>query len=327
MTRFTIGIDIGGSSIQGVARDLSGEVLGRYDTSHAARGGRAVVECIVTAARALDVGQSRGIGVGVPGQVTTETGEVSLAVNLGIGADPYGLSRAVAAELGLPVEVENDVRTAALGMVDILVERGESVNSLTLLSIGTGISAGVVIAGELVRGAQGMAGEIGHVVVDESGPVCACGQRGCLETVAAGPAIERSWRVSGSGSAASSLFSAAAAGDPMAREVASGISGHLTTALIWMAAAYDTELVVLAGGVASTGADFLMAVRDQIASRAANSELAARRLQPAQVVLADNDNPPGPRGAALLAATKILQQRVSPATKKASKQQPLGGTV
>jgi predicted NBD/HSP70 family sugar kinase len=85
-----------------------------------------------------------------------------------------------------------------------------------------------------------------------------------------------------------------------------------------LAAAYDTEVVVLAGGVASVGDDFLAVVRSQIAQRASVSELSARRLRPDQVVLADRLDPPGPRGAALLAVGLSLPERVSPARKQAS---------
>jgi predicted NBD/HSP70 family sugar kinase len=136
--------------------------------------------------------------------------------------------------------------------------------------------------------------------------------------MAAGPAIGRAWPRGDSDAAATALFGAAAAGDPAAAKVASRITGHITTALTWLAAAYDTEVVVLAGGVASVGEDFLSVVRSQIAERAATSELAARRLRPEQVVLADRLDPPGPRGAALLASGLSLPERVSPASKQAS---------
>jgi predicted NBD/HSP70 family sugar kinase len=182
-----------------------------------------------------------------------------------------------------------------------------------LVGIGTGISAGLVVDGAVLRGVSGMAGEIGHIVVDESGAVCRCGQRGCLEAVAAGPAISKVWPTGAAGVAATSLFSAAAAGDRSAEAIAGRIADHLTTALIWLAAAYDAEVVVLAGGVPSAGEPFLDAVRDRVRQRGAASELAARRLRPDQVTLADVDDPPGARGAAILAADHLSQLREQPA--------------
>lgn len=314
----TIGIDIGGSSITAVARDASAEILGRYDSGGPFAGGRQIASSAVTAIRALEVSDVTGIGVGVPGQVDPVSGQVSMAVNLGIGADAFPLAAAIESEVGVPVYIENDVKTAALGAHETLARAGRPAGSIVVVSIGTGISAGVVVDGSIVRGATGMAGEIGHVVVDESGPLCRCGQRGCLEAVAAGPAIGRVWPKGPDGEAAGALFGAVASGDPAAVKVADRVVGHVTTALIWLAAAYDAEVMVLAGGVASVGEEFLAVVHRHIVERGAVSELAARRLRPETVVLADTYDPPGPRGAALLAAQNSLQQRVSPAGKQAS---------
>lgn len=318
----TIGIDIGGSSVEAVARSIDGaEILGRHQSRSAMEGGSNVVAAAVDAVEALGVDGVVGVGIGVPGHVDRGSGEVRLAVNLGIGSEGFGLADAVAAELGLPVTIENDVRAAVLGARESLRLAGQLVDNLALVSIGTGISAGVIADGTLVRGATGMAGEIGHVVVHEDGPMCPCGQRGCLETMSAGPAIGRAWPKGESGVAATALFAAVDAGDAAARKVADRVTAHLATALVWLAATYDPDLIVLAGGVPSSGAVFLDVIREQITHRAAGSELAARRLRPDQVVLADISDPPGPRGAALIAVDDLLRERVSlPAAKKANNQ-------
>jgi predicted NBD/HSP70 family sugar kinase len=312
----TIGIDIGGSSVSAVAVGTDGSVVGRHQIKGGVEGGRQMVSTAVAAFTALEIGDCAAIGVGVPGQVDPGTGRVAMAVNLGVGVDSYNLAADLEAALGLPVTVENDVHAAAVGAYEILRLDGQSPESLALVSIGTGIGAGVVLNGELVRGARGMAGEIGHVVVDSSGVVCRCGQRGCLEAVAAGPAISRAWPKEANGTAATALFGAASNGDAAAEKVAGRIAGHLTTALIWLAATYDTEVIVLAGGVSDAGDPFLQVVRQQVAARGLASELAARRLRPEQVVLARVDDPPGPRGAAVLAANHLLQTRESPAESK-----------
>lgn len=317
----TVGIDIGGSSVAAVVRDVTGDIVSSHRKLVNLDGGQKVADATVAALEALDSDDFDAVGVGVPGHVDRNSGRVSLAVNLGIGSEPFDLAGALGERVSKPVVVENDVRTAALGANESLTRGGRPVESLTVVSIGTGISAGVVVNGSLLRGAHGMAGEIGHVVVDESGPICACGQRGCLEAVAAGPAIGRIWpRVDGK-EPATALFTAAADGDAAARTVAYRICDHLTTALIWMAATYDSEVIVLAGGVPSAGQAFLDMVRDRIAERAAASELAARRLPPEQVILADPFDPPGPRGAALLAANEILQEKGKvPSATKANNQ-------
>lgn len=308
----TIGIDIGGSSVKAVARELSGEIVARHDSTIWLDGGDQVVTAAVEAWRALERSDAVAVGVGVPGHVDPATGQVSLAVNLGIES-AYRLGEQIVSEIGLPVVVENDVRAAALGAHETLGFTGAPPDSLAVVSIGTGISAGVVVEGSMLRGSRGMAGEVGHVVVDPEGPVCPCGQRGCLEVVAAGPAIGKAWPKGDANAPATALFEAAAAGDLEARRVADRITGHLTTALTWLAATYDTAVIVLAGGVSSVGDAFLSVIHDQIVRRAATSELAARRLQPAQVILADVFDPPGPRGAALLAAMEVPRERESPA--------------
>ncbi len=311
----TIGIDIGGSSTTAIAIDHEGQILGRHQVSGVVEGGRQMVSGALSAVSALGVDDFDAVGVGVPGQVDPVTGQVRMAVNLGIGSGPLDLGPELQDALGLPVTLENDVHAAAVGAHEALRLIGGAPDTLALVSIGTGIGAGVVLHGEVLRGAHGMAGEIGHVVVDESGPVCRCGQRGCLEAVAAGPAIARAWPRGAAGSAATALFSAAAEGDAAAQKVAGRIAGHLTTALTWLSAAHDAEMIVLAGGVSTAGQPFLEAVREQIERRGLASELAARRLQPEQVVLARVDDAPGALGAAVLAA-RLIERRESPAASK-----------
>jgi len=316
----TIGADIGGSSVDVVARDATAAIIARHRVTATMVGTSQVVSTAVDAIRALNVDDYDGVGIGIPGQVDRETGHVSLAVNLGVGSKPFDLAGAVADQLERPVTVENDVRAAVLGERERLGLDGRGSDNIALVSIGTGISAGVIANGVLIRGVGGMAGEIGHVVIDEQGPICPCGQRGCLEALAAGPAIGRVWPRGESSGAATALFAAVESGDRAARKVASRITGYLTTALVWLAAAYDPEWVVLAGGVPAVGDSFLQLIHEEVATRAASSELAARRLRPNQVVLADPSDPPGPRGAALLSADFILQQRDLPADKQANNQ-------
>ncbi|HEU4915777.1 MAG TPA: ROK family protein [Acidimicrobiia bacterium] len=311
----TIGIDIGGSSTTAIAIDHEGQIFGRHHVSGGVDGGRQIVSAALAAVSVFGVDDFDAVGVGVPGQVDPVTGQVRMAVNLGIGSGPLDLGAELEDALGVPVTLENDVHAAAVGAHEALRLNGGAPDTLALVSIGTGIGAGVVLHGEVLRGAHGMAGEIGHVVVDESGPVCRCGQRGCLEAVAAGPSIARAWPRGAAGSAATALFGAAAEGDAAAQKVAGRIAGHLTTALIWLSATHDSEMIVLAGGVSTAGQPFLEAVREQVERRGLASELAARRLRPEQVVLARVDDAPGALGAAVLAA-RLIERRESPAASK-----------
>src|SRR5690606_1022165 len=122
--------------------------------------------------------QIRSIGLGVPGLVDPATGIVQLAVNLNLQRYPLGPS--VAARFKTPAFLENDVRTAAVGAF-AYVQQTEPVQSLAYGSIGTGVAAGVILNGRLHRGHNGMAGEIGHMIVEPGGARCNCGQYGCLE--------------------------------------------------------------------------------------------------------------------------------------------------
>jgi predicted NBD/HSP70 family sugar kinase len=305
-----VGIDIGGSSQTAIAYGEQGEMVARADRSGTTSGGDDVLKSALRVLDDLRPLQVGAVGIGIPGQVDVETGEVRTAVNLGIGSEPYPLSTRLEDEIGCPVTVENDVRAAALGVYE-----SRAPASVTLVNIGTGISAGVVIDGEIVRGAHGMAGEIGHLVMDPIGPDCRCGQRGCLEAIAAGPALARAWSDRGPGD----LFQAAGDGRPEAVRTSRPIVEHLVTALLWLAATYDTEHMVIGGGVSLAGQPFLRAIRDEVAWRGRASEIAARRLRPDQVTLVGPEESPGPRGAWVLAKRDLKKRRESPASRKASR--------
>src|SRR5205823_13868902 len=130
-------------------------------------------------------------GLGIPGRVQPATGLVESAVNLRWRQLPAG--PLLAERLGVPCHLENDARAAALGAYQTGDER--RFQNWAYISVGTGIAAGLILRGQLYRGPNGMAGEIGHTVVLPGGPRCACGLSGCLEAIAAGPAILREARL------------------------------------------------------------------------------------------------------------------------------------
>ena len=230
------------------------------------------------------------LGVGVPGRVDRERGHVTLAANLQWHDLPLG-SR-LEARLGIPTVLENDVRAAALGLHRRRLFG--SVESLALLAIGTGISAGVVLDGVLHRGANGLAGEIGHVVIEPDGTRCACGNRGCFEAVAAGPAILSrtlaGWAARGNGrehdraattvSGAAVAFAAAADGDPVAMEVVDSAGRAIAWGIHLLALAYDVERIVIGGGVSHAGDAFMTPIRRELDRYRAASPLAAEILPP-----------------------------------------------
>ncbi len=158
-------------------------------------GAEAVARTVIDAMHALgtdagiDLDTVRSVGIGIPGQVEPGTARVVHAVNLGVEELDLAVAIAPALALGIPVQVENDVKAAAIGAHAL---RGGS-GSMAYLNLGTGIAAGIVANGALWRGARGAAGEVGHISIDPGGPRCRCGQRGCIEALAGGGAIAQRW--------------------------------------------------------------------------------------------------------------------------------------
>jgi glucokinase len=298
------GLDVGGTKTLAVAVDAAtGTVLAtvRQPTGGGGVGLLASTRAVLTAlaaAAGLPADGFAAVGVGVPGLVDRAAGTVRHAVNLGLGADPVGLADHLAEATGTPVVVDNDVNLAALGGAVALGCRGD----LAYLSVGTGLAAGFVLDGRIRRGAHGAAGEIGHLPVDPDGPVCECGQRGCLEVLASGAAIAARWP-SGDGeiTAAASLLAAAEAGDPGAVALRDEVAGHLAGAVALLAQTVDPEVIVLGGGVAEAGAGLLDAVRDALRGRAARSPVLAAIDLAGRVALVPPGVPAGALGAAMLA--------------------------
>lgn len=207
------------------------------------------------AERGLDRGALLGIGIGTTGPVDTVTGRIDNPYTLP-GWSGVGLIAPLVERFGIPVRIDNDAVAAALG--EYWLGRGAGSERLAMLTVGTGIGGALVIDGRPYCGARGFHPELGHQVVDPSGPACYCGASGCLEQLAAGPAIGRAWAavrrsrgdgVSGQGTA-EDLFAAGRAGDADACALISTIAGYLGLGLINVVACFAPDLIVLGGGVA-----------------------------------------------------------------------------
>ncbi|WP_426560546.1 ROK family protein [Angustibacter sp. McL0619] len=301
------GVDIGGSKALAVVVDDANRVLGqvRLPTERGAAG------VVATAAEAVrqatemagsTLTELTAVGVGIPGLVHPSNGSVSHAVNLDLGADPVDLSAALQRELGVPVSVENDVNAVAVGAHRLAgARRGD----LAVLSIGTGLAAGIVVDGSLHRGSRGGAGEIGHIPVDPLGRWCSCGQRGCLETIASGSALSAAWQPAHEDG--SSVWSAAGAGEESAAAAVRSFGAGVAAAVRLLVLAWDVEHVVLAGGVTGVGQPLLDVVRSELlAAEAGSAFLAAMRL-PERVSLLPSQSPVAAVGAAVLARDSLLE--------------------
>jgi glucokinase len=320
------GVDVGGSTIAVLVTDLERRPLVhhlvatvRNQPMHAAAQVTAAIRAACAAAD-LDPQRLAAVGVGVPGRIDPESGVVSLAFNLGWHDVP--LRAGLEALLGIPCGVANDVRIAAAGLVERRV-LGD-VDDLIYLSIGTGIAAGIVLDGELHSGVRHLAGEVGHVVIRDDGPACACGLRGCLETYAAGPQLvaraaeaiaagERSALVEISADrplTAVDVYAAARSGDKLACRIADQAGRALAGVIYQLALGLDVERVCIGGGVSDAGEAFFHPIEKELDRLRGASALAAEALPVDMVQLMPPGSDAGVWGALTLARSGRTQERV-----------------
>ena len=254
-----------------------------------------------------------GVGVGLPGPVEFDTG-TPVSPPIMPGWDGFDVRSFFAARYDAPVWVDNDVNVMALGELRGGLAAGH--RDVVFVKIGTGIGAGLVSRGLLHRGAQGCAGDIGHIAVGESSVQCRCGQLGCLEALAGGYALGRDGLAlahSGGSPAlagelaaghevtAQSVVDAALRGDPAARGLVTESARLLGEALAQVVNFFNPSLILIGGGVAAAGDLYLREVRLAVLSR--SLPLATRSLEILQSPLADRA---GLRGAAFMVVDELL---------------------
>jgi len=195
MKQWAIGIDLGGTKIEGALVSSEGLIHARLRTpTDSNEGYTAIVDKIINIVKELR-DQNPDIvpvatGVGVAGQIDKKTGEVESAPNL--NWSHKDLQSELETKMNIPVTICNDVRAATWG--EWLYGAGKDCDNLVCIFIGTGIGSGIVSGGQILEGYNNTAGEIGHMTIDMNGPVCHCGNRGCFEALAGGWAIERDAR-------------------------------------------------------------------------------------------------------------------------------------
>ena len=272
-----IGIDVGGTKIMGVVTTVDGSLLERLkeptpkDPDHVADGIRVMAEMLVEAAS-----QPVGIGVGLPG-IVDRNGVLHYAPNLPgvVGLDVTDVLRQ---SVDLPVAVENDASCAAVAEHRLGAARGH--RDVVMVTIGTGIGGGLIINDELVRGANGFAGEPGHMLIDRNGPVCACGTQGCWEAVASGAGLanlarmliaegkgQRMLEIAGGEGAllrGEHIAQAFAEGDPGAAETIDRFAWWVAQGLASLVSLLDPSIIVLGGGLIALSDAFLPDVNRQL---------------------------------------------------------------
>lgn len=317
--QLTLGIDVGGTKTSVVVTDADDRVLLREVVPTQADQLAAQLITLVRRVAGQFPGQSgdsvAAVGVAVPGHVEPHSGRVGLAVNLG-GRD-VALGSVIEESVGLPCYVEHDARAAATWLVENSSDAASG-QDLAYISVGTGISAGIVLDGRVLRGANGLAGEIGHATADSSadpdGVTCACGLRGCLEAVAAGPAIARQAREAVAAGRATTLpadpsavdvFRAAQSGDEVATEVAAAVAGQLGRAIRGLVLTLGVKRVIVGGGVAAAGDALRDPLMRAIGRERSISPLVEAAFAGASLELLSPDIEAGARGAASIARKRV----------------------
>ncbi|WP_201376215.1 ROK family protein [Ktedonobacter robiniae] len=315
-----VGVDVGGTKIAAGVVNAQGQVSGRIklptDTSSVEHTLQAIALSIRSAIQAAHVPSQRikAVGLGIPGIVDPAQGVCQLSVNL--GWQHVAVKAWLERELQLPCFIENDVSVAALG--EGLYGVGKGQENAVYLSLGTGIAARAIIHGRLYRGAHGMAGEIGHTVFAPSGPLCRCGARGCLEALAAGPALARNAEDKlqrGESSLlegimqeqavadlrAEHVFEAAARDDALAGQILREAGQHLAYSIYLLAMIFDPQMVVIGGGLAVEGSPLIGATRTGLTHWMKQAPVFREMLSQDAVRLASLQGDAGIVGAAALA--------------------------
>jgi fructokinase len=278
-----IGIDLGGSKIEGVALDRAGRVRARRRVATPAGDYEGTIAAIARLVAVLEeeVGASASVGIGIPGTLVAATGLVKNANSTWLNRRPLG--RDVEATLGREVRFANDANCFALSEATDGVAAGY--DSVFGAILGTGVGGGIVIGGRLVIGANAIAGEWGHnplpaPLPDESpGPLCYCGHRGCIETFLSGPGLAADHRRHGGAAlAASEIAAAAAAGDAACRATLDRYADRLARALAGVINLLDPQAIVLGGGL--SGLAFLYQAVPRRWGRHIFSDTVATRLLP-----------------------------------------------
>ncbi len=293
------GIDIGGTNIKYGLVDARGKVLFKEQRpTMVEKGAEPLMHLVTNIAERLLYHAAeedlpvKWLGVGTPGAVDTRIGKViSLSPNIE-GWQGMEIGRILKERLNTAVYVDNDVNSMALGESRFGAAVGYK--SVFCTAVGTGVGGGVILDGKLWRGANFTAGEIGHVSINANGPLCRCGNKGCLETYCSSaamlnavksrlgnkitPIFEEVLEGSLEGLTIKKLFAAAKKGDETAISVVTETAQYLGTALAGVVNLLNPEIVVVGGGVADGGAGFLETVTAEIRKRAFSSAVENLRV-------------------------------------------------
>ncbi len=296
---YVLGIDMGATHLRLTLADLGARVL--QEEEHPfdiARGPAASLESLNTriadllARTGLEASALTAIGIGVPGPVRSEEGMV-LAPPIMPGWDRYPIRESLAEVWQRPVVLNNDAELGALG--EWAYGAGRDFKNVAFIKIGTGIGAGLILDNRIYQGANGSAGEIGHITVEENGPQCQCGNYGCLEALAGGRAIaEQARSLVARGLAtqlahlspledltAQDVAIAARKGDLAAQRIFNRAGKYIGIGIASLVNLFNPEIVIVGGGVAQVGDMLMEPIRQTVRQRALTASTRNLRLSTA----------------------------------------------
>ncbi len=277
MPKYILGFDVGGTKISVVLGDETGKILGSQRKPTVRHLGRKrLAEDLLSMGHSMldkfGLKKPDAIGVIFAGLVDSDRGMVLTSPNI-LGLKNFPISKVLEDEFGAKVYLENDATAATIA--ERIFGSGKNMDNFVYLTLSTGIGGGAFIDGKLYRGAHGMAGEMGHMVVMSNGPVCGCGRRGCLEAVASGRGIAR--RVAENVTAvkeselyskirpsdidAKKVFEFKKKGDMFSQLIIEETIYYLAVGIVNIIDIFDPEAVIIGGGIASAGDDLFKPLR------------------------------------------------------------------
>jgi glucokinase len=284
-----LALDLGGTQLRAALVQRDGTLVARRSE----RTPREAEPMIAAASRALELARAeakrRGsaepsaIGISAPGPLDPINGVLIDPPNLDRKLWGFPLARALSDALELPAYLERDTHVAALGEGEFGAARGFA--DYVYLTVSTGIGGAVVSGGRLMRGPDGLAGELGHISVDMDGPVCGCGARGHLEATSSGTGIARTARERGIGEiTAAQIAALEKSGDSIAAEIMQYARRAFAHAVVSIVDVFNPDRVVVGGGIAMGQGDRLLGpARDAVAQFAFRRQAARVRIVPAQL--------------------------------------------
>lgn len=292
---YVIGIDLGGTKINGALADLEGKILSQHTIpTNASEGEQAVLgrifevieKLIKSASKSTE--EIKSIGIGSPGPLDAKAGIIIFTPNLPFRN--FQLVTPIVERFNIPTYLDNDANVAAIG--EYMLGAGKGTNNMVYITVSTGVGGGAILDGKIYRGSTSNALEVGHMTIVPDGPRCNCGNYGCIEALASGTAIARQAREALESGVDTALrgyeavtsyevFLAAQNGDKVAKEILDRSFNYLGIAVANIITSFDPEVFVIGGGVSKMGDMMFSKVQEVVNKRCFKSMSEFCKIVPA----------------------------------------------